>query len=99
MGLRYNNWKLHFMVQDQAGTMEIWQRKLGGCEIAHTLRTVPYEFARITSNTYGTGISTTPGFSSGGLVEGESAWLGRPGRHLGFIQGGEQLPFVKADPQ
>jgi arylsulfatase len=54
MGLRYNNWKLHFMVQDQMGTMEIWQRKFRGLRMPYiyNLRTDPYEFARITSNTY-----------------------------------------------
>ena len=26
VGLRYNNWKVHFMVQDQEGTLEIWLR-------------------------------------------------------------------------
>ena len=54
MGLRYNNWKLHFMVQDQTGTMEIWQRKFRGLRMPYlyNLRTDPYEFARTTSNTY-----------------------------------------------
>jgi arylsulfatase len=54
MGLRYNNWKLHFMVQDQAGTLEIWQRDFRGLRMPYiyNLRTDPYEFARITSNTY-----------------------------------------------
>ncbi len=54
MAVRYNNWKLHFMVQDQAGTMEIWQRKFRGLRMPYfyNLRTDPYEFARITSNTY-----------------------------------------------
>ncbi len=53
-GLRYQNWKVHFMVQDQAGTLEIWQRKFRGLRIPYiyNLRTDPYEFARITSNTY-----------------------------------------------
>jgi len=54
MGLRYNNWKLHFMLQDQAGTMEIWQRDFRGLRMPYiyNLRTDPYEFARTTSNTY-----------------------------------------------
>ena len=54
MGLRFNNWKLHFMVQDQAGTLEIWQRKFRGLRMPYfyNLRTDPYEFANITSNTY-----------------------------------------------
>ena len=54
MALRYNNWKLHFMVQDQAGTLEIWQREFRGLRMPYfyNLRTDPYEFAHTTSNTY-----------------------------------------------
>jgi arylsulfatase A-like enzyme len=54
MALRYNNWKLHFMVQDQPGTLEIWQRDFRGLRMPYfyNLRTDPYEFARVTSNTY-----------------------------------------------
>ena len=53
MALRYNNWKAHFMVQDQAGTLEIWQRQFRGLRMPYfyNLRTDPYEFAHITSNT------------------------------------------------
>jgi arylsulfatase len=54
MALRYNNWKVHFMVQDQKGTLEIWQRKFRGLRMPFifNLRTDPYEEATITSNTY-----------------------------------------------
>jgi len=54
MGLRYNNWKALFLVQDQQGTMEIWQRKFRGTRMPYiyNLRTDPYEFATVTSNTY-----------------------------------------------
>jgi len=54
MALRFNNWKLHFMVQDQAGTLKIWQRDFRGLRMPYfyNLRTDPYEFSRITSNTY-----------------------------------------------
>ena len=54
MALRYRNWKVHFMVQDQKGTMEIWQRKFRGLRMPYlyNLRTDPYEFATVTSNTY-----------------------------------------------
>ena len=54
MALRYNNWKVHFMVQDQPGLLEIWQRKFRGLRMPYmfNLRTDPYEFATITSNTY-----------------------------------------------
>jgi len=54
VALRYNNWKVHFMVQDQEGTLEIWQRKFRGLRTPYifNLRTDPYEYATITSNTY-----------------------------------------------
>ncbi len=54
LALRYNNWKVHFMVQDQEGTLEIWQRRFRGLRIpyAFNLRTDPYEQATVTSNTY-----------------------------------------------
>ena len=54
MAMRYNNWKAHFMVQDQEGTLEIWQRKFRGLRMPYffNLRTDPYEFAHTTSNTY-----------------------------------------------
>jgi arylsulfatase len=54
MAMRYKNWKVHFMVQDQDGTLEIWQREFRGLRLPYifNLRTDPYEFARITSNTY-----------------------------------------------
>jgi arylsulfatase len=54
MALRYRNWKVHFMVQEQKGTLEIWQRKFRGLRIPYifNLRTDPYEQATITSNTY-----------------------------------------------
>ena len=54
MGLRYRNWKVHFMVQDQPGTLEIWQRQFRGLRLPYifNLRTDPYEQATITSNTY-----------------------------------------------
>jgi arylsulfatase len=54
LALRHNNWKAHFMVQDQAGLLEIWQRDFRGLRMPYffNLRTDPYEFATITSNTY-----------------------------------------------
>ena len=54
MALRYNNWKLHFMVQDQTGTLEIWQREFRGLRMPYifNLRTDPFEQATVTSNTY-----------------------------------------------
>ena len=54
MALRYKNWKVHFMVQDQEGTLEIWQRGFRGLRMPYifNLRTDPYEQATITSNTY-----------------------------------------------
>jgi len=54
LALRYNNWKVHFMVQDQPGTLEIWQREFRNLRLPYmyNLRTDPYEYATITSNTY-----------------------------------------------
>jgi arylsulfatase len=54
IALRYNNWKVTFMVQDQPGTMAIWQHKFRGLRMPYfyNLRTDPFEFATVTSNTY-----------------------------------------------
>jgi len=54
VALRYKNWKVHFMVQDQAGTLEIWQREFRNLRTPYlfNLRTDPFENATITSNTY-----------------------------------------------
>lgn len=54
LAMRYRNWKVHFMVQDQEVTLEIWQRKFRGLRTPYSfnLRTDPYEHATITSNTY-----------------------------------------------
>ena len=54
LALRYGNWKMHFKVQDQAGTMRIWQREFENLRIPYlfNLRTDPYERATITSNDY-----------------------------------------------
>jgi len=54
LALRYDNWKMHFKVQDQAGTMRIWQREFENLRIPYlfNLRTDPYERATITSNDY-----------------------------------------------
>jgi arylsulfatase len=54
LALRHGNWKMHFKVQDQAGTMELWQREFRGLRLPYlfNLRTDPYERATITSNDY-----------------------------------------------
>ena len=54
VALRYNNWKLQFMVQDSPGTFDVWQREFRPLRIPYffNLRTDPYEYATITSNTY-----------------------------------------------
>jgi arylsulfatase A-like enzyme len=46
LGMRYDNWKIVFMEQRSKGTMEVW------AEPFVRLRTDPYEFADITSNSY-----------------------------------------------
>ncbi|MEM8571063.1 MAG: arylsulfatase [Pseudomonadota bacterium] len=54
LALRFDNWKTHFMVQDQTGTLEIWQREFRNLRLPYiyNLRTDPFEQATVTSNTY-----------------------------------------------
>lgn len=54
LALRFMNWKVHFMVQDQPGTLEVWQREFRNLRMPYlfNLRTDPFEQATITSNTY-----------------------------------------------
>ena len=54
LALRYNIWKVHFMVQDQPGTLEVWQRDVRNLRVPYmfNLRTDPFEQATVTSNTY-----------------------------------------------
>jgi arylsulfatase len=54
LALRHGNWKMAFKVQDQPGTMAVWQREFRGLRLPYlfNLRTDPYERATITSNTY-----------------------------------------------
>lgn len=54
LALRFDNWKTHFMVQDQEGTLEIWQREFRDLRMPYifNLRTDPFEQATVTSNTY-----------------------------------------------
>ena len=54
IALRHGNWKMHFKVQDQPGTMEIWQREFRDLRLPYlfNLKTDPYEQATITSNEY-----------------------------------------------
>ena len=54
VALRYDNWKLHFAVQDAPGTLEVWQRQFRPLRMPwiFNLKTDPYERAQITSNTY-----------------------------------------------
>ena len=54
LGLRYDNWKLVFMEQRTAGTMAVWADPFTPLRLPKifNLRTDPYEFASVTSNTY-----------------------------------------------
>ena len=54
LAMRYDNWKLHFKVQDAPGTLEVWQREFRPLRVPElfNLRTDPYERADVTSNTY-----------------------------------------------
>jgi arylsulfatase len=54
LGIRYDNWKITFMEQRCKGTMQIWGEPFTAMRIPkiYNLRTDPYEFADVTSNTY-----------------------------------------------
>ncbi len=54
LALRYDNWKIHFAQQRQAGTLELWGEPFVKTRFPwlYNLRTDPYERASITSNTY-----------------------------------------------
>ena len=54
IAMRYDNWKLHFKVQDAPGKLEVWQREFRPLRMPmiFNLKTDPYERANITSNTY-----------------------------------------------
>lgn len=54
LGLRYDNWKVVFMEQRMEGTMGVWAEPFVRLRLPKifNLRTDPYEYATITSNTY-----------------------------------------------
>jgi arylsulfatase len=54
LALRYDNWKMTFMEQRAAGTMDVWAEPFVKLRMPklYNLRTDPYEFATVTSNTY-----------------------------------------------
>lgn len=54
LAVRYGNYKLHFMVQDSPGTLDVWQREFRNLRfpLMINLRLDPFERAPITSNTY-----------------------------------------------
>jgi arylsulfatase A-like enzyme len=54
LGLRYDNWKIVFMEQRMPGTLGVWAEPFVRLRLPKifNLRTDPYEFADITSNTY-----------------------------------------------
>ena len=54
LGLRYDNWKLVFMEQRLQGTLGVWAEPFVRLRLPKifNLRTDPYEFADITSNSY-----------------------------------------------
>jgi arylsulfatase len=54
LGLRYDNWKCVFMEQRCHGTMQVWAEPFTRLRLPKifNLRTDPYEFADVTSNTY-----------------------------------------------
>jgi len=54
LGVRFDNWKVAFSVQDVEGTFEVWQNPFRTLRMPYlfNLRTDPYERATITSNNY-----------------------------------------------
>ena len=54
LGMRFHNWKLVFMEQRVAGTMQVWAEPFVALRLPKifNLRMDPYERADITSNTY-----------------------------------------------
>jgi arylsulfatase len=54
LGIRYDNWKVTFIEQRCKGTMQLWGEPFTVMRIPkiYNLRTDPYEFADVTSNTY-----------------------------------------------
>jgi arylsulfatase len=54
LGLRYDNWKVVFIEQRCHGTLQVWAEPFTRLRLPkfYNLRTDPYEFADVTSNTY-----------------------------------------------
>jgi len=54
LAMRYDNWKIVFMEQRSKGTLQVWAEPFTRLRVPKlfNLRTDPYEFADITSNTY-----------------------------------------------
>jgi arylsulfatase A-like enzyme len=54
IAVRYDNWKLVFMEQRCHGTLQVWAEPFTRLRLPkiYNLRTDPYEFADVTSNTY-----------------------------------------------
>jgi arylsulfatase A-like enzyme len=54
LGVRWDNWKIVFMEQRAQGTMRVWAEPFTSLRMPKlfNLRTDPYEYADITSNTY-----------------------------------------------
>jgi arylsulfatase len=54
LGMRYDNWKVVFMEQRLAGTLGVWAEPFVRLRLPKiiNLRTDPYEFAPVTSNSY-----------------------------------------------
>lgn len=54
VAMRYDNWKLVFMEQRSKGTLQVWAEPFTRLRVPKifNLRTDPYEFADITSNSY-----------------------------------------------
>jgi len=54
LGMRFDNWKIVFMEQRREGTLQVWAEPFIRLRVPKifNLRTDPFEFADMTSNTY-----------------------------------------------
>ncbi|MCU7552304.1 arylsulfatase [Chitinophagaceae bacterium LB-8] len=54
LGMRFDNWKIVFMEQRAKGTLQVWAEPFTRLRVPKifNLRTDPYEFADVTSNSY-----------------------------------------------
>jgi arylsulfatase len=86
LGIRYDNWKVVFMEQRAPGTMQVWAEPFVRLRLPKifNLRTDPYEFADVTSNSYWEWI-----FHHAFLIYAAQAAMAR------FVETFEEFPAVQ----